>query len=179
LGALLEAKRFIEFPGIPSVYAVALGPMYTGDKLWNDSFFITMCSIGLNGRVYTVESSSEVLKCTSDLHALICACVVQRLQECMHTFTCIVIVSVHASIEALMMLSEDADIRKSPVCSNALQFSNNARSSKPQTKKVVNVWELPLKAKPREEIRHGGFLPVGNFAPKSKETTGYEDWFVT
>jgi hypothetical protein len=123
-----------------------------------------------------VESCSEALKCTSDLRVSICACVVQRLQE--STFTCIVIVSVHASIEALMMLSDDADIRKSPVCSNAPQLSNNTPSSKPQTKKL-NVRELPLKAKPREENRHGGFLPVSNFAPKSKATVGYEDWFVT
>lgn len=79
--------------------------------------------------------------------------------------------NLHASIEALMMLSDDVDIRKSPVCSNAPQFLNNMPSSKPQTKKL-NVRELPLKAKPREEIRHGGFLLVSNFAPKSKATVG-------
>jgi hypothetical protein len=85
-----------------------------------------------------------------------------------------VIVSVHASIEALMVLSDDVDIRKSPVCSNAPQFSNNTASSKPQTKKL-NILELPLKAKPRKEVRQGGFLPMSNFAPKSKATAGYEN----
>jgi hypothetical protein len=89
-------------------------------------------------------------------------------------FACIVIVSVHASIEALMMLSDDVDIRKSPVCFNAPQFSNNTASSKPQTKKL-NVLELPLKAKPRREVRHEDFLTVTNFAPKSKATAGYEN----
>lgn len=117
------------------------------------------------------ESSSEALKCTSDLRVLICACVIQ-------TFTCIVIVSVHASIEALMMLSDDVDIRKSPVCSNAPQFSNNTASSKPRPKKM-KVLELPLKAKPRKEFKHEGLLPVNNFPPKSKATAGYENWFIT
>ncbi|PNF30667.1 hypothetical protein B7P43_G06102 [Cryptotermes secundus] len=79
--------------------------------------------------------------------------------------------SLHASIEALMMLSDDVDIRKSPVCSNAPQFSNNTASSKPRPKKM-KVLELPLKAKPRKEFKHEGLLPVNNFAPKSKATAG-------
>jgi hypothetical protein len=93
-------------------------------------------------------------------------------------FACVVIVSVHASIEALMMLSEDVDIRKSPVCSTASQFSNNTPSAKPQTKKM-NVPELPMKAKPRKEGRHVGFLPPSSFAQKPQAMAGYEDQFVT
>jgi hypothetical protein len=93
-------------------------------------------------------------------------------------FTHIVIVSVHASIEALMMLSCDVDIRKSPVCSNALQFSDNTPSSKPRTKKL-NIPELPMKAKPKKKVRLGGPLPASNFGQKSQATAGYDDLFVT
>jgi hypothetical protein len=90
----------------------------------------------------------------------------------------IVIVSVHASIEALMMLSGDVDIHKSPVCRNALQFLDNTPSSKSRAKKL-NIPELPMKAKPRKGVRHGGVPPVSNFGQKSQATARYEDLFVT
>jgi hypothetical protein len=89
-----------------------------------------------------------------------------------------VIVSVHASIEALMMLSDDLDVRKPPVCSNAVQFSDNTRSSKPHIKKL-NIPELPMKAKPKKKVRQGGSLHVSNFGQKSQAAAGYDDLFVT
>ena len=83
---------------------------------------------------------------------------------------------VHASIEALMTLSEDVDIRKSPVVSNTLKFSNNATSAKPQTKKL-NIPELPLQAKTRNQIKHVMFLAPGSVVHKSQAMTGYEICF--
>jgi hypothetical protein len=146
--------------------------------VFHETFFITDCmnshllfkrDPGRKSR--KVESSSEVPTPLSDLCISVCACVAQMLWNCM--FAHIVIVSVHASIEALMMLSDDVDIQKSPVRSNALQFSDNIPSSKLQTKKL-NIPELPLKAKPRKEVRRGG-LPVSSFAQKPQATVGYED----
>jgi hypothetical protein len=83
---------------------------------------------------------------------------------------------VHASIEALMTLSEDVDIRKSPVIGNTMTFFNTASSAKPQTKKL-NVPELPLQAKTRNETKHAMFLAPGSLVHKSQAVTGYEVCF--
>jgi hypothetical protein len=46
--------------------------VYTGDKLWNDSFVVTMCSVGLNGRVvslpvYTRRQKIELIAVLADI----------------------------------------------------------------------------------------------------------------
>jgi hypothetical protein len=87
-----------------------------------------------------------------------------------------VIVPVHASVEALMMLSEDADICKSPVLSNASQLLNNAASANLQTKKA-NVPELLQQAKIKKEAKHASRLAPGSFVHKPQATTGYENHF--
>jgi hypothetical protein len=78
---------------------------------------------------------------------------------------------VHASIEALMTLSEDVDIRKSPVLGNTVKFCNPASSAKPPTKKR-NIPELPLQVKTRNETRHATFLAPGSLVDKPQVMTG-------
>jgi hypothetical protein len=72
-----------------------------------------------------------------------------------------------------MTLSEDVDIRKSPVLGNTVKFRSFASSAKPQTKKP-NIPELPLQAKTRNEAKHATFLARGSLVHKSQAMTGYE-----
>jgi len=66
-----------------------------------------------------------------------------------------------------MTLSEDADIRKSPVSGNTMTFFNTASPAKPQTKKL-NIPELPLQAKTRNETKHAMFLAPGSLVHKAE-----------
>jgi hypothetical protein len=75
-----------------------------------------------------------------------------------------------------MMLSDDADIRKSPALSNTMMFFNTASSANPQTKKL-NIPELPLQAKSRSETKRAMFLAPGSPVQKSQAMTGYEVCF--
>jgi hypothetical protein len=76
-----------------------------------------------------------------------------------------------------MTLSEDVDIRKSPVLGNTMTFCNTASSAKPQTKKL-SIPELPLQAKTRNETKHAMFLAPGSLVHKSQAMTGYEVFFL-